>query len=152
MSRFYIETPFDNYLIFQIDKKINEIYFAPKREGLGLSGELRKLVLSVFEQCNFSFFDYSLLNVGSLSEKQLKLHNFLISTECGETLYYSEVAEKLFGSRKYARGVARLLSANRFAFFVPCHRVLAKNGIGGYSAYQGVELKRKILQWEGAAF
>ncbi len=150
MSNFYIETPFDNYLIFQIDKKINEIFFAPKREGLRLSGDLRKIALSVFEQRNFSFFDYSLLNVDRLSEKQLRLHSFLISTKCGETYYYSEVAERVFGSKRYSRGVARLLSVNRFAFFVPCHRVLAKNGLGGYSAYQGVKLKKKILQWEGA--
>ncbi len=114
-----------------------------------LSGELKKLVLSVFEHRNLSLFDYSMLNVEQLSEKQLKLHGFLISTKCGETYCYSEVAYKVFGSSRYSRGVARLLSANRFAFFVPCHRVLAKNGLGGYSAYQGVELKRKILRWEG---
>jgi len=149
LSSFYIETPFDNFLIFRISRKIDDIYFTPKPEGTALLGELKRRVLAVFERRDLSFFDYSFLNIEQLSEKQLKLHNFLISTRCGESYYYSQVAEKVFGSKRYARGVARLLSANRFAFFVPCHRVLAKKGPGGYSAYQGVELKKKILRWEG---
>ena len=32
---------------------------------------------------------------------------------------------------------------------IPCHRVVAGNGIGGYSAEGGVETKRQLLRLEG---
>jgi methylated-DNA-[protein]-cysteine S-methyltransferase len=39
-------------------------------------------------------------------------------------------------------------SQNRFAFIVPCHRVVAATGIGGYGT-TGVEIKRRLLALEG---
>ncbi len=149
MSSSYIDTPFDNFLIFEINGQIKSIFFRGKPQGAPLSGELRERVLSVFESKDFSFFDYSLLDITALSLKQLMLHDFLIGTKVGELFCYSDVAQSIFGNKRYARAVARLLSLNRFAFFVPCHRVVAKNGMGGYSSYSGVELKSKILLWEG---
>jgi methylated-DNA-[protein]-cysteine S-methyltransferase len=33
--------------------------------------------------------------------------------------------------------------------FIPCHRVLAAHGIGGYSGGQGLPTKRALLTLEG---
>ncbi len=148
MSSYYIDTPFDRWLVFDTNVKgIKAISFESIQRGHPLSGNLKLSVYNVFESKNFSYFDYDLLDISDLNEKQLKLHNFLVSTKVGEVFCYSEVALSLFGDKRFARATARLLSINRFAFFVPCHRVLAKNGIGGYS--KGVDLKKRILLWEG---
>ncbi len=148
MSSYYIDTPFGRWLIFDISKgKIKAISFEKEPQGYPLNGHIKASVLKVFESKDFSHFDYCLLDVSDLSEKQLELHNFLISTKIGDLFYYSDVALNLFGDKRFARATARLLSLNRFAFFVPCHRVIAKNGLGGYS--KGVDLKKRILHWEG---
>ena len=44
--------------------------------------------------------------------------------------------------------VGTLCARNRFALLVPCHRVVAAGGIGGYGS-SGVEVKRRLLALEG---
>lgn len=62
----------------------------------------------------------------------------------GKTITYSELAEKI-GSRAY-RAVGNALSKNPVPIIIPCHRVVAKKGIGGYS--QGLEIKTRLLELE----
>ena len=64
----------------------------------------------------------------------------------GETRSYGEIAGIVKTSPR-AVGVA--LKMNKVPVIVPCHRVVAKNGLGGYSL--GVDLKLKLLELEGAA-
>ncbi|MEE8468567.1 MAG: methylated-DNA--[protein]-cysteine S-methyltransferase [Planctomycetota bacterium] len=52
------------------------------------------------------------------------------------------------GSAGSARAVGQANGANPVPIFVPCHRVLANDGLGGFGG--GVELKRRLLQLEGS--
>jgi O-6-methylguanine DNA methyltransferase len=65
----------------------------------------------------------------------------------GEVVSYGELAA-LVGRPRAARAAGALCAANRFAFVVPCHRVVAAHGIGGYGS-AGVEVKRRLLALEG---
>ncbi len=66
----------------------------------------------------------------------------------GETVHYSEVAERL-GRPTATRAVARACATNPVALVVPCHRVVPKGcGLAGYR--WGIERKRKLLDLEGA--
>jgi len=67
----------------------------------------------------------------------------------GKTRTYGELAAEI-GSPKAARAVARALSKNPFAPLVPCHRVVAKNGLGGYSGPGGTAAKLAMLIKENA--
>ena len=49
-----------------------------------------------------------------------------------------------------ARVVGQVMGANQCPVIVPCHRVVAGNGLGGYSGGTGVEVKRWLLIFEGA--
>lgn len=62
----------------------------------------------------------------------------------GETITYSELARNI-GSKAY-RAVGNALSSNPFPIVIPCHRVVAINGIGGYSG--GLGMKIKLLELE----
>jgi methylated-DNA-[protein]-cysteine S-methyltransferase len=42
------------------------------------------------------------------------------------------------------------MGANPIPVLVPCHRVVAGNGLGGYSGGTGIEVKRWLLIFEGA--
>ena len=42
-----------------------------------------------------------------------------------------------------------LWQSNGIPIIVPCHRVLAAEGIGGYSGEGGIEMKIRLLKHEG---
>jgi len=65
----------------------------------------------------------------------------------GEIVSYGELAA-LAGRPGAPRAAGAFCSVNRFAFVVPCHRVGAANGSGGYGD-AGIEVKRRLLALEG---
>lgn len=50
----------------------------------------------------------------------------------GHTVSYGELARKI-GKPHSAQAVGQALSSNLLPIFIPCHRILAKNGLGGYN-------------------
>jgi O-6-methylguanine DNA methyltransferase len=64
----------------------------------------------------------------------------------GEVVTYGELAA-LAGRPGAARAAGTFCAKNRLAPFVPCHRVVAAGGIGGYGSL-GVEYKRRLLALE----
>lgn len=60
---------------------------------------------------------------------------------------YREIAEAV-GVPGGARAVGGAVGRNRHLIVVPCHRVTAAHGIGGFSA--GLDCKRRLLRLEGA--
>ncbi len=69
----------------------------------------------------------------------------------GTTRSYGQVAAAA-GSPGAARAVGQVMAGNRHPLIVPCHRVLAAGGkIGGFSAPQGLALKRRLLALESSA-
>jgi len=72
--------------------------------------------------------------------------------EYGSSVTYGELAE-LSGTAVPARGVGAIMGANPVPIIVPCHRVVASDGLGGYSGGdrgQGLPTKRWLLEYEGA--
>jgi methylated-DNA-[protein]-cysteine S-methyltransferase len=66
----------------------------------------------------------------------------------GSTLTYGQVAA-LAGSPGASRAVGSVMAKNRFPLIVPCHRVIGSNGLGGFSAPDGLKLKSRLLANEG---
>jgi methylated-DNA-[protein]-cysteine S-methyltransferase len=67
----------------------------------------------------------------------------------GATRTYGELAAEC-GSPGAARAVGSVMAKNRYPLIVPCHRVLAAGGdLGGYSAPDGLMMKRRLLAMEG---
>jgi methylated-DNA-[protein]-cysteine S-methyltransferase len=64
----------------------------------------------------------------------------------GETISYGELARRV-GRPRGPRAVGQANGRNPIAIIVPCHRVLASNGIGGYGG--GLKVKRALLALEG---
>ena len=65
----------------------------------------------------------------------------------GEVVSYGELAA-LAGRPGAARAAGSFCADNRYSLIIPCHRVVAANGIGGYGA-AGPALKRRLLALEG---
>jgi methylated-DNA-[protein]-cysteine S-methyltransferase len=74
------------------------------------------------------------------------------TVEQGESVTYGELAARS-GTSIPARGVGAVMGANPVPIIVPCHRVVAGDGLGGYSGGdngQGLLAKRWLLEFEGA--
>lgn len=70
----------------------------------------------------------------------------------GETVTYGQLAERS-GTGIPARAIGSIMGMNPLPLIIPCHRVVAGDGLGGYSGGppgQGLETKRRLLEFEGA--
>jgi methylated-DNA-[protein]-cysteine S-methyltransferase len=70
------------------------------------------------------------------------------SVPYGETVTYGELAA-LAGRPSAARAAGSFCARNRAGLVLPCHRVVAAGGLGGYGSL-GLEYKRRLLLLEGA--
>ena len=65
----------------------------------------------------------------------------------GQTRSYAEIARQAGGS---PRSVGGANGANPIPIIIPCHRVVATTGLGGYSGGEGLSTKRFLLALEQA--
>jgi methylated-DNA-[protein]-cysteine S-methyltransferase len=99
------------------------------------SGELREFDIDV---------DWRLM-----SEAQRRVLGTLYSTvPYGKVVTYGELATRS-GSGIPPRGIGSIMGSNPIPIVVPCHRVVAGDGLGGFSGGTGVESKRRLLTLEG---
>jgi methylated-DNA-[protein]-cysteine S-methyltransferase len=73
---------------------------------------------------------------------QKRVWSAISDIPAGKVLTYSELAQRV-GSGP--RAVANACGANKIPLLIPCHRVVAKNGLGGFM--QGVDGGLKIKEW-----
>lgn len=79
---------------------------------------------------------------------QQRVWHLLQQIPAGEQCTYGELAKRL---NSCARAVAGACRANPLPIFIPCHRVVAANGVGGYlgqSTGRPMEVKQWLLQHE----
>lgn len=81
---------------------------------------------------------------------QRRVWQAIAAIPCGQTLTYGELAAKV-GSGP--RAVANVCGANQVPLFIPCHRVVAKNGLGGFmrGTENGLKIKKWLLDHESKA-
>ena len=78
---------------------------------------------------------------------QKKVWEALLTIPKGETRTYQDVA-RLSGNEKASRAVGMANNRNPIPIFIPCHRVIGKNGaLVGYGG--GLHIKEKLLELEG---
>ena len=72
----------------------------------------------------------------------------------GETVSYGTLAQRAGsgdqGPSLPPQAIGQIMGSNPIPVIVPCHRVVAGNGLGGYSGGTGLEVKRWLLVFEGA--
>jgi methylated-DNA-[protein]-cysteine S-methyltransferase len=112
-------------------------------------GELADRLAAYFAGDPAGFGDVELDLDGS-TPFQRALAEALRSIPYGETVTYGELAA-LAGSPNAPRAAGTFCAGNRFPVVIPCHRVVAADGIGGFGSL-GVEYKRRLLELEGVTF
>lgn len=92
------------------------------------------------------------LDLSDIAGNRLKVLTFLRDhVRYGRVLSYAELAAKAAGIP--ARGIGAVMAGNRLPIVIPCHRVVAANGLGGYSGGDPgheLETKRWLMELEGS--
>jgi methylated-DNA-[protein]-cysteine S-methyltransferase len=91
-------------------------------------------------------FDDVELDLDGYTAFQLAVVETLRRVPWGEVVTYGELAA-LAGYPNAQRAAGSVCAHNRFPLVIPCHRVVAADGIGRYGA-SGVEYKRRLLELE----
>ncbi len=120
--------------------------FAPRddwRENAAPFGEVRRQLDAYFSRRRRRF-DLPLAPRGTPFQR--RVWRALTEIPYGQVISYGELARRV-GNPRAARAVGAANGANPIAIIIPCHRVVAANGIGGYGG--GLEIKRRLLALEG---
>jgi len=133
----------DRYIEIRYDRGLSSIRFINSRElalnrTLKASFELEEYFRG--ERKKFSC-DVDLSGMSDFTQRVLEETQKI---EYGTVITYSELARRI--RSRAVRAVGGALSRNPVPIIVPCHRVVAKNGLGGYSC--GLALKIKLLELE----
>lgn len=116
---------------------------APSNGSLLLAEAARQL--GAYFAGSLTEFDLPLAPAGSPFEQ--RVWAAMQTIPYGQTRCYGELAETV-GSAP--RAVGRACGRNPIPIVIPCHRVLARSGLGGYSGEGGLVTKERLLVLEGA--
>ncbi|CAI3939998.1 DNA repair enzyme Ada (O6-methylguanine-DNA--protein-cysteine methyltransferase) (AdaB) (PDB:6RLA) (PUBMED:29061663) [Commensalibacter communis] len=117
--------------------------------GWGSLQEETPLLIEAKKQFNAYFdgqlkqFDLPVRPFGT--NYQLKVWQALKDIPYGETCSYQDLVKIVGGG---PRSIGGANGANPIPLIIPCHRVIGKNGLGGYSGGEGIETKEYLLKME----
>jgi methylated-DNA-[protein]-cysteine S-methyltransferase len=148
-----IRFPKMNVAVATRDGRVSEIRYLPSSTPLkapanDLAARAARQLESYRDNPDTTF-DLPLLVEGTEFQKQL--WSALCEIPRGKTLTYGELAKRLGGE---ARAIGQACGDNRLPIVIPCHRVVAANGIGGFAHHTGgylIEAKRWLLMHECGA-
>jgi methylated-DNA-[protein]-cysteine S-methyltransferase len=133
--------------------RVSEIHYLPPCSAAQSPGnelaERAARQLERYREDPDARFDLPLLVEGTPFQR--RLWDALCEIPRGRTLTYGELARRLGGE---ARAVGQACGDNRLPIVIPCHRVVAAGGIGGFAhATDGylLEAKRWLLAHERGA-
>lgn len=143
-----MDSPVGPLLLVEDDGRLAEVRFAggdePDHDETPLLVRARKQIEEFFAGCRKEF-DLPLTPARTAFQRRVR--ESMVSIPWGQTLSYGEIAHIAGGA---PRAVGQACGANMLPLVVPCHRVLAANGIGGYSGAGGLDTKRFLLALEKA--
>ena len=148
-----LKTPFALLGIRAEDDRIVEIVFL-RRDGEALAPETRiaeRACAQIERYVDDPEFRFDLPLASHGTPFQRRVWRKIAAIGPGRTRSYGELARDL-GSAP--RAVGQACGANPLPLVVPCHRVLAAGGIGGFAHHEGgfhLSVKRWLLAHEGAA-
>jgi methylated-DNA-[protein]-cysteine S-methyltransferase len=134
--------------------RVTEIRYLPPSAPMipaknPLAAEAERQIKAYLENPD-TMFDLPLLVEGT--EFQKRLWAALCEIPRGRTVTYGQLARKLGGAdHEMNRAVGQACGDNRLPVVIPCHRVVAAGGLGGFAHATGgylLEAKRWLLLHE----
>lgn len=124
-------------------------YLPPQYKAKAASDKLtKKVAMQVAAYLKNPDYEFNLDLPDIGTDHQRKVWSVINTIPRGKVLTYGEVAHKI---RSAPRAVGQACGANWFPLIIPCHRVTASGGIGGFARHDGgfhQSVKRWLLQHE----
>lgn len=146
-----LSTPFAVLGVRTEDDQIAEIVFLSKEESAldpqNPVAEKACQQLEAYMNDSDYQFDLPLKNVGT--PYQQRVWRLISAIPSGKTRSYGAIARQL---RSGPRAVGQACGANYFPLVIPCHRVVASEGIGGFANNDAgfhLSIKHWLLAHEG---
>ena len=155
LPRFHarLDTPFGLVGVRTNGAALAEIVYLPRSAGtLAPVNALAERACTQIEQyvANPGYrFKLPLTQVGTAFQR--RVWDMIAAIPCGETRSYGAIARML---RSAPRAVGQACGTNYFPLVIPCHRVVAANGLGGFAHTSSgylLEVKRWLLLHERPA-
>ena len=140
-----IKTKFGWISVFENKGKIFKIKFGKVKK------QSQSKVLKNFKKNLSKFFNKKTLDIRAPykiegNQIQKKVWAELRKIKLGQTKTYGEIAKK---HKLSPRHVGKICSQNKLLLSIPCHRVIKSDGsLGGFTSIGGVNLKKKLLEFE----
>lgn len=150
---FVLTTPVGKLAVFVYEESLTQVdYGSSIRDSKQpLSPTAKKIKTQI--ECYFKTPDRKFDLPVSLdgTDFQIRVWRALQTIPVGKTMTYGQLAKKLKSS---ARAVGNACRNNPVPLVVPCHRVVAQKGIGGFGGKtEGINISRKrwLLDHEGVS-
>lgn len=151
-AQFVMDSPIGRLAIHTRDGKVTRVDYGVRRD---VSDKLTEPLHRIIKQQVQAYFHrpatrFTLPLALQGTPFQKKVWRALQKIPVSQTMSYGDLAGRLHTS---ARAIGNACRANPVPLIVPCHRVIAKDGIGGFSGAthgKSIDRKRWLLQHEGA--
>jgi methylated-DNA-[protein]-cysteine S-methyltransferase len=153
-ARLLVETPLGAVGVIATADGVQRVHLpgsAPGRAGDGTAGEAAARAREAAAQLEEyvagarEAFDLELDWSGVDERHRNVLETLVTAAPFGRTVTYGELGRR--AGEDDPREIGRMMATNPLPLIVPCHRVVASDGLGGYGG--GLELKRALLELEG---
>ena len=147
MAHEVFDTPIGPVTVWEKDGEIVRV-----KIGARVGGRTTPLLAAVGEQlygffyCGLEKFDLPIAEKGTPLRR--KIYRAMRDIPRGRVAPYGDLAH-LAGAPGAARAAGTACAQNDVPILVPCHRVVASTGLGGYSGGAGLDTKRALLELEG---
>lgn len=146
-----IKTPFGVFGVRCDEYAVIETAYLPPRSAeiaprRWLAKETARQLLAYLRKPRGFVFDLPLLSAPT--EHQRRVREAMAKIRGGEVRTYGQIAAEIRSSPRAVGGACR---ANFLPLLVPCHRVIAADGAGGFmGGGGGTAMKQKLLDFESA--
>ena len=146
MPSLTVKTPVGPLTVTETEGAITAVTWGGNAQDETQLLEEAKAQLDAYFGGDLQKFDLPLTVHGSDLQRQVCAE--MLKIPFGETRTYGDLAKALDTP---AQAIGQACGGNPIPVIIPCHRVLAASGLGGFSGGTGIETKVALLKHEGAA-
>ena len=140
------QTPIGSVAVQTDGGVVREVHLGARGRPQAVSTPVARDLARYFSGESVDFGGYD-VDLSGYTEFEREVYAATRRIPPGEVRTYGDIARAI-GKPGASRAVGNALGKNPACIVIPCHRVVASNGLGGFTG--GLEWKKKLLRLEGS--